>query len=572
MPTSYLTTIGLAASLLVAPPTRAGTVAGPHAAADRPVVISIVGTNDLHGHIETLPRLGGYLSNLRRARARDGGGVLLLDGGDMFQGTLESNMNEGASVVRAYNVLHYDAIAIGNHDFDFGPVGPAPGPHGAADDPRGALKARAAEARFPFLAANLVEAATGAPPTWPNVRGATIVDVAGVKIGVIGLANPLTATMTLPANFAGLRALPDAPAVVTAARDLRAKGASVVVVVAHIGGSCKRFDAPDDLSSCQADSDIFKLARALPTGTIDAIVAGHTHARIAHRVAGIPIIESQDKGQAFGRVDLSVDLFRHRARSKALPAVIGAKIFPPQEVPKPGAPFQGTYEGAPLAPDPSVEAAIAPALADARGKRDEKVGVQIAREIAPAYDTESQLGNLFADLMRAANPRADVALTSGGSLRAVLPVGALTYGQLHEALPFDDRFVALSVTGEALAGTVARNLERAGGIVALSGVRARAACAGPTLKVTLTRSDGRPVGSAERLTLVTSEFLATGGGGILSADVRAHATPAGGATIRDVMAELLRARKTPLDPENPRLLDPAAPRLAYPGRRPVHCK
>jgi 5'-nucleotidase len=570
MRASYLTAIGVGASLLVAAPTRAAT--SPDAANDPPVVISIVGTNDLHGHIETLPRLGGYLSNLRRARARDGGGVLLLDGGDMFQGTLESNMNEGAAVVGAYNALHYDAIAIGNHDFDFGPIGPAPGPRGPADDPRGALKARAAEARFPFLAANLVEAASGAPPAWPNVRGTTIVDVAGVKIGVIGLANPWTETMTLPANFAGLRALPDAPAVVTAARDLRARGASVVVVVAHIGGSCKRFDAPDDLSSCQADADIFKLARALPAGTVDAIVAGHTHARIAHRVAGIPIIESQDKGQAFGRIDLSVDLFRRRARSKALPAVIATKIFPPQEVPKPGTPFRGTYEGAPLAPDPSVEAAIAPALADARGKRNEKLGVQIAREIAPAYDTESQLGNLFADLMRAANPRADVALTSGGSLRAVLPVGMLTYGQLHEALPFDDRFVTLSVTGEALAATVARNLGRTGGIVALSGVRARAACAGPALQVTLTRDDGRPVGPAERLTLVTSEFLATGGGGILSADVRAHATPAGGATIRDVMADLLRTRKAPLDPDNPRLLDTAAPRLAYPGHRPVHCK
>ena len=567
----YRTTIGLAASLLVAAPTRAGA-ATDGAPGDRPVVISIVGTNDLHGHIETLPRLGGYLANLRRARARDGGGVLLLDGGDMFQGTLESNMNEGAAVVRAYNVLRYDAIAIGNHDFDFGPVGPAPGPRGPADDPRGALKARAAEARFPFLAANLVDAATGAPPAWTNVRGTTIVDVAGVKIGVIGLANPWTKTMTLPANFAGLRALPDAPAVVAAARDLRKKGTSVVVVVAHIGGSCKTFGAPDDLSSCLGDSDIFKLARALPAGTIDAIVAGHTHACIAHRVAGIPIIESQDKGQAFGRIDLSVNLFRGRARSKALPAVIGAKIFPPQDVPKPGTPFHGTYEGAPLAPDPAVEAAIAPALADARSKRDEKVGVQIAREIAPAYDAESQLGNLFADLMRAANPGADVALTSGGSLRAVLPVGMLTYGQLHEALPFDDRFVTLSVTGEALAATVARNLGRPGGIVALSGVRVRAACAGPKLQVTLTRNDGRPIGPAERLTLVTSEFLATGGGGILSADVRAHATPAGGATIRDVMADLLRARTTPLDPDNPRLLDPAGPRLAYPGRRPVHCK
>ena len=533
----------------------------------RGITISIVGTNDLHGHIEALPRLGGYVANLRRARARDGGGVLLLDGGDLFQGTLESNLNEGASVVRAYDALHYDAVAIGNHDFDFGPVGPKHTTQTPADDPRGALKARAAEARFPFLAANLVDAATGAPPAWPNVSGTTIVEVAGVKVGIIGLANPGTARMTLPANFAGLRALPDAPAVIACARDLRHAGAAVIVVVAHVGGSCKRFDAPDDLSSCQADGDAFKLARALPAGTVDAIVAGHTHARIAHRVAGIPIIESQDKGQAFGRIDLSVDLSRSRT-----PVVIGAKIFPPQEVPKPGTTFRGTYEGAPLAPDTAVEAAVAPALAQARSKREEKLGVQIARDIAPTYDAESALGNLFADLMRAANPKADVALTNGGALRAVLPAGVLTYGQLHEALPFDDRFVTLSVTGDQLARTVARNLGRAGAIVVLSGVKARASCEGPRLRVTLARSDGSPIAPGQRLTVVTSEFLATGGAEVLPAEFRAQATPAGGDTIRDVFADLLRSRKTPLDPDHPPLLDPIAPRIDYPGRRPVRCK
>ena len=94
---------------------------------------------------------------------------MLVDAGDMFQGTLESNMTEGAAVVRAYNALGYDAVAVGNHEFDFGPVGPAPSPRAPGDDPRGALKARAAEAHFPFLAANLVDDATGAPPAWPNV-------------------------------------------------------------------------------------------------------------------------------------------------------------------------------------------------------------------------------------------------------------------------------------------------------------------------------------------------------------------------------------------------------------------
>src|SRR5262249_24177162 len=124
--------------------------------------LSIVGTNDLHGGVvevngrNGLALLDGYLTNLRAARAKDGGAVVLLDAGDLFQGTLESNLNEGSVVIAAYNALGYDAAAIGNHEFDFGPVGPATWPLSPSDDVRGALKARAAEARFPFLAANII--------------------------------------------------------------------------------------------------------------------------------------------------------------------------------------------------------------------------------------------------------------------------------------------------------------------------------------------------------------------------------------------------------------------------------
>jgi 5'-nucleotidase len=72
----------------------------------------------------------------------------------MFAGTLPSNLGEGAAAVRAYALLGYAAIAIGNHEFDFGPIGPATPARTPSDDPRGALRARAAEAPFPFLDAN----------------------------------------------------------------------------------------------------------------------------------------------------------------------------------------------------------------------------------------------------------------------------------------------------------------------------------------------------------------------------------------------------------------------------------
>ena len=120
-------------------------------AAPARVTISIVGTNDLHGGIAPDPWarggltvFGGYVANLRAARAADGGAVLLLDAGDTFQATtatmrgLESNLSEGGVVVDAYNALGYDAMAIGNHDFEFGAADTGP----RQTDLRGALESR----------------------------------------------------------------------------------------------------------------------------------------------------------------------------------------------------------------------------------------------------------------------------------------------------------------------------------------------------------------------------------------------------------------------------------------------
>src|SRR5258708_4139607 len=153
------------------------------AARDQPALmtLSIVGTSDLHGAAVSrngspggLPLLAGYVNNLRAARASDHGAVLLIDSGDTFQGDIESNLSEGALIVDAYNAMGYAAEAIGNHDFDFGSVDSAAARQ-LPGDPRGALKARAAQARFPFLAANLIDAATDRPVAWRNVRPSAIV-------------------------------------------------------------------------------------------------------------------------------------------------------------------------------------------------------------------------------------------------------------------------------------------------------------------------------------------------------------------------------------------------------------
>jgi 2',3'-cyclic-nucleotide 2'-phosphodiesterase (5'-nucleotidase family) len=543
--------------LLFAPVLLAGALLAPSAA--RAVPISIVGTSDLHGRIERTAVLAGYLKVLRANAKKAGGGVIFVDAGDMFQGTLESNLVEGKSVIDAYNLLKPDAVAIGNHEFDFGPVGPAATPRRPEDDPRGALKARIKEARFPFLAANVIDEKTGKPVAWPNTRPSHVVTIAGVKVGIIGVTTKDTAYTTTPANFVGLKVMPLKEAVAREADALRGKGAAVIVVVAHAGGKCTNLDNPFDTASCELDAEIFQLAGSLPEGLVNVIVAAHTHQQIAHVASGVPIIQAWANGKGFGRVDLDVD-----PKTKKVELV---KVHPPQRLcADDEAPVcaTGSYEGAPVVVDATVAKAVAPYVRDATRLRDKKLGVHVTREVRRGYDTESALGNLFTDLMLEAAPGADVTLMNGGGIRANLPPGDLTYGHIFEMMPFDNRFARVAASGAVLRAWLESSFSaRKGGILSIGGVRADVTCAGKKAKVVLKRPDGRVIADDEQLTILTSDFLASGG--------EATKLPPGSVTmddgdnIRESLVKALERRGGTLDGEDRALFDPARRRIA-PGR------
>ena len=514
------------------------------------VTLSIVGTTDLHGRVFPsderggLAQLGGYLRNLRAARAVDGGAVLLLDAGDTFQGGIESNLSEGALVVDAYNLLGYDALAIGNHEFEYGALDTVSG-DGESPDMRGALKAAAARARFPFLAANLIDEATERPVAWQNVGPSTIVDTAGLRVGIVGVMTRDGLTRTLAANVQGLRTAPLAPTVEAEARQLRQRGADVVVVLAHAGGWCARFDDPVDLSSCDHDAEIFQLARQLPLRLVDAIVAGHTHAAVAHEVAGIPIVQAYSAGRAFARLDLTVERGA---------GVVSARVFSPQALCAAlgpdgscmaGGAAPPPYEGRLVEPDPSVVAAMQPELERVTRWRDAPLGVALETPLARNRDgLESPLGNFFADALLAAVPGADVAIglsARRGGLRADLPAGDLTRGPLYDVFPFDNRVVTLELTGtqlmQVLAGQVARARR---GVPSVSGVRVHVTCEGDGPEVQIVRSSGAPVGPAETLIVATTDsFAARAPFG--SAAIPAGPTLASAPLVREAAAAWLTA-------------------------------
>ena len=515
----------VAASVLLAASAAAEQDAStaPGGASGR-VTLSIVGTTDLHGRVFPddagrggLALLGGYLRNLRAARAADAGAVLLLDAGDTFESGIASNISEGALVVDAYNALGYDALAIGNHEFDYGAIDTVSG-GGGTPDMRGALKAAAARARFPFLAANLIDAATGRPVEWPNVRPSTLVDAAGLRVGIVGVMTRYGLTRTLAANVQGLDTTALEPTVEREARRLRRRGADLVLVLAHAGGACFRFDDPADLSSCDDDAEIFQLARRLRPGVVDAILAGHTHRAVAHEVAGIPIVQAYSRGSAFARVDLTVERGA---------GTVSARLFPPQAVCAAVAPDgwscatdggePASYEGVLIEPDASVVTAMQPVLEQVNRWRAEPLGITLETPLPRNPDgIESPLGNLFADAILAAVPGADLAIGMGGrraGLRRDLPAGPLTRGPLYDVFAFDNRVVTLAMTGaqvrQALARELTRELARSlRGIPSLSGIRVRVACAGERRELAIVRSSGAPIGPDETLVVATTDFFA----------------------------------------------------------------
>jgi 5'-nucleotidase len=509
------------------------------AGAQEPLRLTIVATNDLHGWVHPhttqlhkgieveeggLSAFGGYLAILR---AENPDGVLLLDGGDLFQGTLVANLTEGEVVIDAYNHLGYAAAALGNHEFDYGPAGPESIASDPGMDPFGALKARIKQARFPLLAVNVYEARSGARPDWLPNDGTRIVEMKGLKIGIFGLITPSTPSTTNPVNISTLRFGSLVPETVVAANRLRERGADVVIGLAHAGGRCTRHDDPSDLSSCDLDSgEIFELLRELPAGLLDAMVAGHTHAEIAHLVNGIPVVETRGLGRTFATLELSVDPKTRRVlpqrtvigRNVAICARVDARAntCDPREL-RGRQTLQwvpATFRGQRVLPDEALERLIAPALAQVAEQQRRKLGLHVPTRLTRDYDAESLLGAFLVDSLRQME-NADVALLNSGGLRADLPAGELEYGELYAVFPFDNTVATIIVTGEELRRLLHVAYGGRKGVFQVSGLRVTLSrCPGQGRLRAFTLPDGRPILADKRYRVVLPDFLARGGDGL----------------------------------------------------------
>jgi 5'-nucleotidase len=436
-------------------------------AAAPPSCVEVLTLSDLHGHVAALPRIAAEIAPVR---AR--GPSLLLDAGDSAQGTIEGTLSRGDASVAGLAALGVDAAALGNHDLDFG---------------QEALRKRIAAAPYPTLAANLRNAATGRLPPWKNLEARHVFRLpGGPVVGVFGLSTPSTPRQTMPANVDGLRFARLAGEAERQARELRARGATLVVGVVHAGGNCNQLGTPDDLSSCDPRSELFTLARALPAGLVDALVGGHTHGYLAHRVNGVALVQAGSKGEAVGWLTLCAGK-------------------PPRfHLPVRSGDDKG---GGAAAADPAVQAAVAPFLSSAAAERLRLVGVRLERPMGRGRDRVSALGATAAQAARSAMG-AEIGLVNAGALRATLPAGDLRYGRLYEALPFDDGLALVRMKGSDLLATLRALSSSRGEVPQVAGIvyggSVARSCAGVELDPARTYS------------VAMNEFLAAGGDGVRS--------------------------------------------------------
>ena len=437
--------------------------------------LRIIATNDFHGALEPRPdangiRRGGaayVAAAIDRARAECAPRceTLLLDAGDMFQGTPASNLAYGRPVVEYYNRMGYAAAALGNHEFDWG---------------TDSLRARMRQAKYGIFGAN-VRYTDGRDVKW--IRNDTIVRRGAARIGIIGVSTVSTPTTTRAGNVVGLRFDDPAPIVDSIGTVLRKRGANFVVVIAHAGASCGR----DGVTDC--GGEIIDLARKLTT-KVDAIVSGHTHTLVNTEVKGIPIVQARSSGRAIDVLDLPIGSsaglpVRHQVRELVADTI--------QPVP---------------AIDSIVRKAVA-RVAPLVSRHVATIPATLARQ-GPQYP----LGNLIADAQRWAG-KGDVAIMNNGGIRTELRAGDATYGSLFEIQPFGNTLYSLTMTGSQLRGLLEAMLAKKSVDDHVSGLTIKYDPSRPkgSRMVSVTMADGIPLSDTKTYNVIVNDFLATGGEG-----------------------------------------------------------
>lgn len=466
--------------------------------------ITILHINDFHGRInpsidkaiDADRPVGGaaYLASMIAAeRARNPRGVILLAAGDMFQGTPVSNLFFGKPVLEIMNELRFDAMVLGNHEFDWG---------------RDVLTGNLQNATFPFLSANITD---DNGRLLPGVRPYVIIERKGVKVALIGITTPETAYTTRMENVKGLTFIAPREAVPRLIKEVKQKGARLVVLLTHLG----------------LDEDR-KLAAAVPG--IDVIVGGHTHTVVADpiMVGRTVIVQAGYNGLYLGVLELAVD-------EKTGRIVDAAKRSGTKAV----------SAGPEAKSDRNIVQIVDIYNQRVKGRFAQAAG-EIKVDLVRRADAESNIGDAITDAVRA-SMAAEIAFQNSGGIRADIPAGKVSMEQIFTVLPFDNVVLAMDLLGENILALLEKSVSSAAGMLQVSGITFRCDLGSPAgSRVSKVMVGNTPLDRARTYRVATNDFLSAGGDNFT--EFQKGTNIVFGGTLRDVFVDYLQKR-SPIAPQ-----------------------
>ncbi|WP_025850778.1 5'-nucleotidase C-terminal domain-containing protein [Paenibacillus ehimensis] len=461
----------LAALMLVsaaAPAAAAETSAADAGGKKGTTKITLFHTNDTHSRVDESKEGIGFakMAALIKEYAKTNPNSLVLDAGDTFHGQTIANLVRGESIVNIMNAAGYNAMAAGNHDFNYGYE---------------RLMELAGKAKFPVLSAN-TKKADGTRILKPYV----IKEVDGIKLGIFGLTTPETAYKTHPNNVAGLTFTDPAVEAKAIVGELKGK-VDAIIALTHLG-----------VDKSSIDTSI-KVAEQVPD--IDVIIDGHSHTKLdtGMMVGNVLIAQTGEYLKQFGRVDLT---FENGKLKDKVSSLITKKAADEDKTPG----------------DPAVLEIIHSVKKEQEKVLQQKVGstsVKLVGDREVVRKGESNLGNLIADAM-IDETGADVAITNGGGIRDSIAAGPITKGQVITVLPFGNYIQTKKVKGSdivaALEHGVSAYPDPLGGFPQVGGITFELDPAQPKgQRVSGVKVKGQPIDPDKMYLLATNDFMAAGG-------------------------------------------------------------
>lgn len=429
--------------------------------------VTLLHFNDFHGHLLPDPpdkaghstgglaRMATLVDQTRKWNDAHNVPTLLLNAGDVLQGTPLSTVYRGEPDFTCLNMMQVDSMTLGNHEFDFG-----------LDN----LLVRMAQAQFPIRTANVYRDGRMLTGT-----GVTIKRLGSEMAAIVGLTTPETKVESAAQNVAEID-FQDAAQTMREQIARLPEQAGLIIALTHMG-------LPADI----------KLAQDVPE--IDVIIGGHSHSVLeAPRVVGQTLICQAGGYSAYlGQLDAFVEdgqIVRHRGFLRPVNETV---------------------------PERKDVAAVIKQYADKLEKQMSQVvgeaAVPLNGDRTAVRSSETNLGNLVADAMRERG-EADLALVNGGGIRAGIDAGPITLGELLTVLPFNNELVTMELTGAQVRQILDMNAANArsddnGGFLQVSGVSFVVRDGSATdVKV-----GDRPLQDDKTYKVATVDFLATGGNG-----------------------------------------------------------